>query len=132
MWTVALEFLGKYWKIIGFVLIISAMATVIHFKEIKIESQAKDISSLNTELTVAKRELAECQGQIDHQNKAIEDAAKDAQTKKDAIDKLAKDITALKDKQKIELQTLRNKPAPKNCDETTKYLQDNLEELKKW
>lgn len=94
--------------------------------------------SLTTELTAStvtvgalKQQLADRDATIADQNTQITDAATKSKTFQTQMDALGKTIEQQgKDNQTL-IDKLKAQPAPKTCDASTKYMQDNLD-LYKW
>lgn len=132
VWTAIGKFLLKWWKEALALIIIGALLGVIHWKNNTIQDQDKTIIDLTSELAVTKSQLTECRGQIDGQNKKIEEAAINSLKNVEAMAELSKSLKAVEKDQKTVIASLRAQPAPKTCEEIHDYLQKSAEELGKW
>lgn len=101
------------------------------YQHLSNDSLSKDLATATLNLTNSEANNKTLKDTIDSQNKQIDAARgisegfqKSLDAIKDSLDKNDKNNTNL-------IKALQNVPAPKTCDDSKKYLKDNLE-LYKW
>lgn len=122
-------FIKKYWKQIIIALIIGG--TLWHIKNLNETIRERDtkIVQLTTELQRTKENLKTTQDTISDQNKKLQDAAKVAENNQKDLNTLGDKLKKEAANNKLQIDKLRNQPAPKTCDDVKKYLQDNLDKI---
>lgn len=122
-------FIKKYWKQIIIALIIGG--TLWHIKNLNETIHERDtkIVQLTTELQRTKENLKTTQDTISDQNKKLQDAAKVAENNQKDLNTLGDKLKKEAANNKLQIDKLRNQPAPKTCDDVKKYLQDNLDKI---
>lgn len=122
-------FIKKYWKQIILALIIGG--TLWHIKNLNetISKRNDTITHLTADLQKTKDNLKTCQDTITDQNQKLKDAATIAENNQKELDKLGDRLKKDAASNKLEIDRLRNQPAPKTCNDVKKYLQDNLDTI---
>jgi peptidoglycan hydrolase CwlO-like protein len=95
------------------------------------KSLTTDLTASTTQVGALKQQVADRDATIADQNKQIITAADKSKDFQKQMDDLGKTIDQQnKDNQSL-IDKLKAQPAPKTCDASTKYMQDNLD-LYKW
>jgi ATP-dependent helicase/DNAse subunit B len=95
------------------------------------DSLSKDLAVASANLTTAQANNKTLTDTIATQNKQIDAAHKISAGFQTSLDAIGDTLTKNDQKNTTLINALKNAPAPKTCDDSKKYLKDNLE-LYKW
>ena len=121
--------LSPFAKILTIGLVAALLGSAIFsvFKVLEIKDLQIELAKEQTKTTLLDSQLATCNGEIEDQNLKLKEIRAEAEQDVTAVKEVNDKLTELSKKQRNEINVLRNRPAPENCDDSKAWLRENLD-----